>query len=114
VIRALSLPQNRIHSCTGEPLPLPGTGLLVAVEYGEAQDCPSGCFYDAVTAVLTAEGKIFRVPFRHQSNLVTAAFPGLPGYDEAKLGLECQPPLLEELTNLSLDRINGIWGGVCG
>lgn len=59
VLDSLNVAQDRIHECKSEPRKIDGeTWHLVSLQYGLAQDCSAGCFYDRVyVAVLPSNTK---------------------------------------------------------
>ncbi len=91
VIEFLQLPTQLIHSCQSNPAA--GTladATLVSLKYGEAQDCPSGCFYEELWAVADSFGQIQVLPkFNKSLAVIWNGQMLLPDFDRMKTDMDC-------------------------
>lgn len=57
VIDKLEIDKNKIHSCESDKIENEEF-YLVEIQYGEAQDCPAGCFYETLVYKVSTDKKV--------------------------------------------------------
>lgn len=102
-------PAQLIHSCTSESLDIDGEkGWLVKVEYGQAQDCPAGCFYVAFVGVVQDHPRrVNELPGPRTSDISGLIAQKLWPDSAGKQDLSCDPPGLEDVLDFTIVRFQG-------
>jgi len=60
VIQKYNIDKEKIHSCISTEV-LDENYSIVEIEYGEAQDCPAGCFYETQVYKVSADKKTIEI-----------------------------------------------------
>lgn len=114
LIVELKIDSNKIHSCSINSEDLFASKKkveVVNIDYGDPDDCPAGCIYKNITAVVdVADGirRFYRVPFKkHTLNLKD--FPQFSAKSNRKDFL-CEFQYIEEITKYTFGKKNGHWG----
>lgn len=110
VIETKGFPKDLIHSCSSTQYHniVGGPFQVAKVQYGAAQDCPAGCFYDYfIAAVKDDERTIIEIPSDNKNNLLTTA--KLPNYDFQKRDFSCDSDL-DDTTIMKFAKRNNVLG----
>lgn len=108
VIRERKLPSHQIHSCKTEQEYLDGEKFyIVQIEYGPAQDCPAGCFYEHFLAAVRADKfSITELPGPNADYIVSLMYSQLPFAQTNDR--DCQRPAsLESLSEVKVAKESG-------
>ena len=111
VIRTKAFPENLIHSCKTSQYTVDSDKFnVVEIEYGSAQDCPSGCFYDFFISAVSIDQQTFfelpGTPGDSKNYILTTVYDSLPQYDFSKIDFNCNKEL-DSLTTIKLAKHNG-------
>jgi len=111
LINEKDFPTNLIAGCNTTKHKVDrDTFYVVTISYGEAQDCPAGCFYDTYIAAVPKNGGTF---YDLSANPASESFDVNNIYTEVSFGDESGhtdhvcPTNLESVTKTSLARENG-------
>lgn len=103
VIRERKLPSRLIHLCESKQEDLDGEKFhIVQIEYGTAQDCPAGCFYDHFLGVVKDDQSfIVELPGPHASYIVSLLYSQSPFAQTNDRDYQC-PASLESVSEVKL------------
>ncbi len=101
-------PENLIHSYNSKKILLDGSTLyIVNIEYGEAQDCPAGCFYEHFVGVISLEKSFMHQLPGPNHNYVLSLLGSQPPFTKQRYNFE---KLLENSAVLKLAKKNNQFG----
>lgn len=110
VINANGFPKEFIHLCSDTKYGniLGGPYYIVEIKYGQAQDCPAGCFYDSfIGAVKESDQTTIELPPKDKNYLLTTVV--LPNQDFKKRDFKCDADL-DDITTMKF----AVWNNTIG
>lgn len=103
-----AFPQNLIHSYNIKKTLFNNSTLyIVDIEYGEAQDCPSGCFYESFIGVVSLENRfVYQLPGPRHDYIISLIY-SQPPFTQKKYIFD---KLLDNFTLFKLAQKNNQFG----